>query len=164
MTTFAARPKGPQPVLDSLTEPDGGDLSDAPSESRDRPRTAPRLEPPPNGFSNINRSSTQIFHASSRRGSRNVSPAPRPGLLRAKSDFGPRREEVAKAGEEEVVKEPGDGEWGIRHGFETQLESEEYNNLLNSVRTSHNITSYSKLMVMAELLHVLYGQEARDWW
>jgi regulator-associated protein of mTOR len=138
MTSIALRPKGPQPVLDSLTESDAGDLSDTPSENRARPRTAPRMDAPPNGFAHLNRSSTQIVsqEQESRRASRNASPAglaPRPGLLRAKSDFGPRREELIKGDDES--KTSADAEWGIRHGFETQLESEEYNNLLNSVRT-----------------------------
>jgi regulatory associated protein of mTOR len=136
MTSIPLRPKGPQPVLDSLTEPDIGELSDTPSENRARPRTAPRTDPPPNGFTHINRSATQVFtNQESRRGSRNASPVglpPRPGLLRAKSDFGPRREELTRNGDDES-KASNDGEWGIRHGFETQLESEEYNNLLNSV-------------------------------
>lgn len=140
MTSIASRPKGPQPVLDSLTEPDPGDLSDTPSENRARPRTAPRIDAPPNGFAHINRSSTQIVsqEQESRRASRNASPAgfaSRPGmLLRAKSDFGPRREELIKNDDDSKVL--ADVEWGIRHGFETQLESEEYNNLLNSVHTN----------------------------
>jgi regulator-associated protein of mTOR len=140
MTSLALRPKGPQPILDSLTEPDVADLSDTPSEHRARPRTAPRIDAPPNGFAHINRSSTQVisYEQESRRASRNASPAglaPRPGmLLRAKSDFGPRREELNKGDDDS--KTSADAEWGIRHGFETQLESEEYNNLLNSVYTT----------------------------
>lgn len=138
--SIALRPKGPQPVLDSLTEPDTGDLSDTPSEGRSRPRTAPRLEAPPNGYGHLHRSSTNTVsqEQESRRASRNASPAgmvPRPGMLsRAKSDFGPRREEVNK--DDDESKTSADAEWGIRHGFETQLESEEYNNLLNSVHTA----------------------------
>lgn len=140
MTSIALRPKGPQPVLDSLTEPDTGDLSDTPSEGRARPRTASQIDTPPNGLAHIHRSSTNIVsqEQESRRASRNASPAGlalRPGmLLRAKSDFGPRREEVTKGDDES--KTSADAEWGIRHGFETQLESEEYNNLLNSVHTA----------------------------
>jgi regulator-associated protein of mTOR len=131
------RPKGPQPVLDSLTEP--ADDSDTQAENRARRRTAPRLDTPLNGFS-LHRSSTQIFldNNDSRRSSRNASPADistrRPGLLRAKSDFGPRREEVGKGDDDSKTSEG--GEWGIRHGFETQLVSEEYNSILNAVRTS----------------------------
>jgi hypothetical protein len=100
----------------------------------DRPGTAPRQHPlHPNGFATLNRSSTGLFAPRSRNASRDASPAPsgRPGLQRAKSDFGPRgREDVNRAGEEPEAK---DGEWGLRHGFETQLESEEYNRLLESV-------------------------------
>lgn len=51
-------------------------------------------------------------------------------MLRAKSDYGPRRDED-KEGEEEVKAVESD--FKIRHGFESQLTSEEYNTLLNSV-------------------------------
>jgi regulator-associated protein of mTOR len=136
MTALTMRPKGPQPVLDSLT--DAAEESDAQAENQARPRTAPRLDTPTNGFS-LHRSSTQILlenNNGSRRASRNASPADiatrRPGLLRAKSDFGPRREEAVR-GEDESKTSDG-GEWGIRHGFETQLVSEEYNQVLNAVR------------------------------
>jgi regulator-associated protein of mTOR len=138
MTGLTMRPKGPQPVLDSLTEP--ADESDAQTENHARPTTAPRLDAPTNGFS-LHRSSTQIFldHNDSRRSSRNASPAAlstrRPGLLRARSDFGPRREEVVKSDDDSKASDG--GEWGIRHGFETQLVSEEYNSILNAVRISH---------------------------
>lgn len=138
--SIALRPKGPQPVLDSLTEPDTGDLSDTPSEGRSRPRTASHIEVTTNSPARIHRSSTNFVpqEQESRRASRNASPtgmALRPGmLLRAKSDFGPRREEANK--EDDESKTSVDAEWGIRHGFETQLESEEYNNLLNSVHTA----------------------------
>ncbi|KAE9970268.1 hypothetical protein BLS_004990 [Venturia inaequalis] len=134
--SIALRPKGPQPVLDSLTEPDTGDLSDTPSEGRSRPRTASHIEVTTNSPARIHRSSTNFVpqEQESPRASRNPSPtrmAPRPGMLwRAKSDFAPRREEANK--EDDESKTSVDAEWGIRHGFETQLESEEYNNLLNS--------------------------------
>lgn len=125
--------KGPRPVLDNFEQAE--DLSDTGSErTRNRPRFAPRLDLHQSSFATLNRSSTQLFAPGSRSASRNASPAPsgRPGLQRAKSDFGPRREEAAKTSDEEghVGKE---GEWGIRHGYETQLESEEYNRLLESV-------------------------------
>jgi regulator-associated protein of mTOR len=135
--SLTMRPKGPQPVLDGLTEPDSDETAaDAQSEDRARPRTAPRLESATNGFA-LHRSSTQAFQGeNNRRTSRAASPAhlstPRPGLLRAKSDFGPRREEVGKGDDENKTSDS--GEWGIRHGFENQLVSEEYNNLLNAVR------------------------------
>jgi len=126
------RTKGPQPVLDNFTEPD--DLSDAPSDVTPRPGSAALREPHLHApYNHLNRSSTQISPE------RKPSPLledsatldPRPKLLRAKSDFGPRHEDQ-KNGDDES-RTSGEGEWGIRHGFETQLVSEEYNNLLNSV-------------------------------
>ncbi|KAF1810164.1 WD repeat-containing protein-like protein mip1 [Eremomyces bilateralis CBS 781.70] len=57
--------------------------------------------------------------------------SPRPGLLRAKTDFGPRGSVPARDDEVES-KASTEVEWGIRHGFDTQLNSEEYNNVLNS--------------------------------
>lgn len=145
--SLVMRPKGPQPVLDSLTEPDSGEstpdpLPDEEDEERTRPRTAPRLDSGTNGFS-LHRSSTQVFQGEgSRRPLRTASPghlAPRPGLLRAKSDFGPRREEAGKGDDENRTADS--GEWGIRHGFENQLVSEEYNNLLNAVCLISTLTT-----------------------
>jgi hypothetical protein len=149
-------------VLDSLTEP--ADDSDAHADNHSRPTTAPRLDTPTNGFS-LHRSSTQlILDNDSRRGSRNASPAAigtrRPGLLRAKSDFGPRREEVVRSDDESKTSDG--GEWGIRHGFETQLVSEEYNSILNAVRSSHKPARAGLTFAIVELLPLLHRQEARD--
>lgn len=125
--SLAPRPKGPQPVLDNFTDPE--ELSDAPSDVTPRPNTAPR----PDAFNRLRRSPTEV--SPERRPSpladSNGNLDPRPKLHRAKSDFGPRREEN-KNGDDES-RTSGEGEWGIRHGFETQLVSEEYNNLLTSV-------------------------------
>jgi regulator-associated protein of mTOR len=55
----------------------------------------------------------------------------RPGLLRAKSDFGPRR---AAPPPESADEGSVDGHYKIRHGWDDQLNSEEYSNLLTSVR------------------------------
>lgn len=55
----------------------------------------------------------------------------RPGFARAKSDFGPRHAVLpSEAAEEGSV----DGHFKIRHGWDDQLNSEEYSNLLTSVR------------------------------
>ncbi|KKY25223.1 putative torc1 growth control complex subunit [Diplodia seriata] len=51
-------------------------------------------------------------------------------MLRAKTDLGPRHHERQVQDEDEP--EHGDGEWTIRHGWESQLTSEEYQNLLSS--------------------------------
>jgi regulator-associated protein of mTOR len=162
----AMRPKGPQPVLDSLTEPADDDSStDSQGENQARPKTAPRLDAPLNGFA-FHRSSTQIFldNNERRRSSRNASPADiatrRPGLLRAKSDFGPRREDVVK--DDDDGKNSEAGEWGIRHGFETQLVSEEYNSILNAVFISIIVRRDKTDLTSAELLPLLHRQEARN--
>jgi regulator-associated protein of mTOR len=56
----------------------------------------------------------------------------RPGLLRAKSDFGPRQPVQSH----DTTPEDGsvDGHFKIRHGWDDQLNSEEYSNMLTSVR------------------------------
>ncbi len=59
----------------------------------------------------------------------------RPQISRARSDFGPRRQEQAAEAEEEA-RDVGEGGWRIRHGWETQFTSDEYLNLLNSVAYS----------------------------
>ncbi|KAF2805386.1 WD repeat-containing protein-like protein mip1 [Mytilinidion resinicola] len=57
--------------------------------------------------------------------------AARPLVLRTKSDFGPRRDDPTEGADDEVAGSV-DGDFKIRHGWETQLTSEEYNNLLTS--------------------------------
>jgi regulator-associated protein of mTOR len=59
----------------------------------------------------------------------------RPGLLRARSDFGPRRTSAAPESTDEGSV---DGHFKIRHGWDDQLNSEEYSNLLTSVRSILN--------------------------
>ncbi|KAF2397315.1 putative meiotic regulator-interacting protein [Trichodelitschia bisporula] len=110
MTMLAPRPKGPQPVLELADDSD--------SHSDKRPSSAPRPDAPPP----LNRSSTH--HDDPRRARAAVS---RPGLQRARSDFSP-----LNASRDDTDSKASEGEWGIRHGFETQLVSEEYNRLLNS--------------------------------
>jgi hypothetical protein len=59
----------------------------------------------------------------------------RPGVMRARSDFGPRHAAMPP----ESVDEGGSIEGGhfkIRHGWDDQLNSEEYSHLLTSVRSS----------------------------
>ena len=62
----------------------------------------------------------------------NGASAGRPLMLRTKSDFGPRREDMADSADEDLGSSA-DGDFKIRHGWESQLTSEEYNNLLTSV-------------------------------
>jgi regulator-associated protein of mTOR len=56
--------------------------------------------------------------------------AARPGLLRARSDVGPR---PSAAPPESADGGSVDGHFKIRHGWDDQLNSEEYSNLLTSV-------------------------------
>ncbi|KAF2203138.1 hypothetical protein GQ43DRAFT_282389 [Delitschia confertaspora ATCC 74209] len=61
--------------------------------------------------------------------------AARPGLLRAKSDFGPPRTQEPQSQEPSDSADEAsssDGNFKIRHGWDDQLNSEEYNNLLTS--------------------------------
>jgi regulator-associated protein of mTOR len=55
----------------------------------------------------------------------------RPSMLRAKSDFGPRHEPDPPESVDEASS--ADENFKIRHGWDDQLNSEEYNNLLTSV-------------------------------
>jgi regulatory associated protein of mTOR len=57
-------------------------------------------------------------------------PLSRPALSRAKSDIGPRAPEPSDSADE---VSSADGNFKIRHGWDDQLNSEEYNNLLTSV-------------------------------
>ena len=137
MTNNAIRPKGPQPVLDDLVgTPIRSSNVNGEGQWQGRPGTTPRA----NGVGNPNfaRSSTAFLSADaegSATRSRSSSPNPRPMLLRTKSDFGPRRDDHAK-GDETESKASTEGEWGIRHGFDTQLASEDYNHLLTEVHLS----------------------------
>ena len=137
MTNNAIRPKGPQPVLDDLVgTPANSSTVNGEAQWQGRPGTAPRT----NGVSNptLARSSTAYLSAEAEgqaARSRSSSPNTRPMLLRAKSDFGPRRDDHGK-GDETESKASTEGEWGIRHGFDTQLASEDYNHLLTEVNIS----------------------------
>ncbi|KAF2090069.1 hypothetical protein K490DRAFT_35866 [Saccharata proteae CBS 121410] len=73
---------------------------------------------------------TNGFGAAPRLNGSSATARSRPGLARARSDFGPRRDESSDS--ENDAESSADGDWKIRHGWETQLTSEEYQNLLNS--------------------------------
>jgi len=55
----------------------------------------------------------------------------RPNLLRARSDVGPRHAAPTSDHPDEASV---DGHFRMRHGWDDQLNSEEYSNLLTSVR------------------------------
>jgi hypothetical protein len=139
MTNQSLRPKGPQPVIDNLfTIPNDTQIAQPQPQYHnglDNGLQNGHLDPAPGIF----RSSTQFLNADNipHLRDRSISPAndSRPKLLRAKSDFGPRFENASRNDDTES-KTSGETEWGIRHGFDTQLASEEWNNLLTSVSYS----------------------------
>ena len=136
MTNVVVRPKGPQPVLDDLVStPATNGMANGDVEHQERPNSAPRTNGVTAPTVGLVRSSTH--HLSVQQNgdpvrSRSASPNDRPKLLRAKSDFGPRWEDHANHDDTDS-KASSDAEWGIRHGFDTQLASEDYNHLLTEV-------------------------------
>jgi regulator-associated protein of mTOR len=107
----------------------------------DAPSPSPQLPPQPTAAT-PSRPGTAVTMASSTRASideqsdgshvaTNGTSSGRPGLLRARSDFGPRR---TSAPPESTDGGSVDGHFKIRHGWDDQLNSEEYSNLLTSVR------------------------------
>ena len=89
----------------------------------------------------------------------NGTPAGRPSLARAKSDFGPRMPEPPSDSADEASSV--DGHFKIRHGWDDQLNSEEYNNLLASVGTKLGwVGTTCANFLRAGLFHVLHRQEA----
>ena len=135
MASLAVRPKGPQPVLDNLIGAPDSTLKDDLVQRNLYPPIGLNLQllPDTNGLSR-----TPVPAANGNAngvvlGRPSPGPDDRPKLLRSKSDFGPRRETDSENAETDS-KASAETEWGIRHGFDTQLVSEEYNNLLTSVR------------------------------
>jgi len=77
----------------------------------------------------------------------------RPLLMRAKSDIGPRHPDPPSEGTDEAGSV--DGHFKIRHGWDDQLNSEEYNHLLTSVSLRlHRVEGSADRTQV--LLHVLY--------
>lgn len=138
MTSHGSRPKGPQPVLDDLVGPTpsppvNGQTSQIHREPASRTNGAREV----NG--SLPRRASQLLSAGEHEvtRSRSASPNVRPMMLRAKSDFGPRRDEVKN--EETESKASTEGEWGLRHGFDTQLASEDQTHMLHEVRLRHHV-------------------------
>jgi hypothetical protein len=139
--------KGPQPVLDDLV----GTPASTSSGRADTNGHTQSTTPQTNGFSrstaHLARSSTYLaaeINGEVHR-SRSASPSTRPALLRAKSDFGPRQDHSKN--DDSDSKTSAEGEWGIRHGFDTQLASEDYNHLLTEVRYSR---TYRRFLTLTE--------------
>ena len=97
----------------------------APRESRpSQDTTSSRLSTSAAGHLDVQLPSSTVRPASSTTNSR------RPSLARAKSDFGPRQPaQTQESAEEGSI----DGHFKIRHGWDDQLNSEEYSNMLTSV-------------------------------
>ena len=140
MTSLAVRPKGPQPVLDSLIGIPDSSLIDDPFQRNGNSNAGLNLHvlPESNGLFQIPTPSPlpPVIDATTN-GTNPGLPSlfndDRPKLLRAKSDFGPRRLTDPDSADTDS-KASSETEWGIRHGFATQLVSEEYNHVLTSVR------------------------------
>jgi hypothetical protein len=134
------RPKGPQPVLDSLIGVPDSSLDD-PFQRNLHSNVGLNLQllPESNGLFQIPTSSPlpPVVDATTNGtipGLPSLFHDDRPKLPRAKSDFGPRRLTDPESVDSDS-KTSSETEWGIRHGFATQLVSEEYNHLLTSVRS-----------------------------
>ena len=153
MTNQNMRPKGPQPVLDDLLAVPLDSNLPLPQHRHSSSYQNGHLRDPSPG---IARSSTQYLaaDAASRR-ERSASPAAdtRPKLLRAKSDFIPRRDHSPR-GEDSDSKASGETEWGIRHGFESQLAPEEWNNLISA--SCHTSSWYRNANTASEFFPLLH--------
>jgi regulator-associated protein of mTOR len=127
-----------------------------------RPVTSPRPSSSRVGQSASNRIQLATNgHAADSLRPASLSGSRRPSLMRAKSDFGPRLPSNPPA---ESADEVGsvDGHFNIRHGWDDQLNSEEYNHLLTSVRSTLSVTSSRRAhadKLHAEFLHVLHREE-----
>lgn len=126
---------GHSPASQLLANPSPQLDSPAPHDSQDPHRnTVPPPRPASAARPSTNRTSPEMNGHSSamaRSLSGGAAVGGRPSLQRAKSDFGPRRQEPENADEE--VASSVDGDFKIRHGWETQLTSPEYNNHLTAV-------------------------------
>ncbi|EON66333.1 hypothetical protein W97_05726 [Coniosporium apollinis CBS 100218] len=128
----APRTKGPRPVLDSL---DVHDLDRQPDHQStlaeyDSRLTAPATLRPASARNLSGNPQPEHVNGAAKSPALNGSHRnDRPQLPRARSDAGPRREEKQDDDSKSSVD---GGDWKIRHGFDTQLTSEEYQNLLNS--------------------------------
>jgi regulator-associated protein of mTOR len=84
----------------------------------------------------------------------------RPGLLRAKSDFGPRHPAPPTESADEGSV---DGHFKIRHGWDDQLNSEEYSNLLTSVGEAlHPSLTMSRTDMPAQNFFMYYTDKKHE--
>ncbi|KAF2021913.1 WD repeat-containing protein-like protein mip1 [Aaosphaeria arxii CBS 175.79] len=115
-------------------------------ESLNGPPGPPHDSQTPQGTTSSRPSTAAAAHPSNSRTSQEVNgqtptpqrraslgaPTSRPSLARAKSDFGPRRNASPAPDPPAEEDDTSDGHFKIRHGWDDQLNSEEYNNLLTS--------------------------------
>ncbi|KAF2265299.1 hypothetical protein CC78DRAFT_532512 [Lojkania enalia] len=126
----------PQPLASHAPTPadmEGvGDPSPAPQASQIPRRTTsprPTSSSARRSFSNRNRPDVNGHTSNGAQTPSSGTPAGRPSLVRAKSDYGPRHHEPPESADESSSAE---GNFKIRHGWDNQLSSEEYNNHLTA--------------------------------
>jgi regulatory associated protein of mTOR len=137
MPLLGARSQHPQPssnVAPGYNVVEQEEQSTAPPDPQDSQGTTSRPRASSAGQPSTNRNAPQMngHTPSMEQNVSNGASTGRPLVLRAKSDFGPRREDAADSADEDVGSSA-DGDFKIRHGWESQLTSEEYNNILTSV-------------------------------
>jgi regulator-associated protein of mTOR len=119
----------PNPLASHAPAPvdmNGADHPEAAASSRPNTAAAAAAAPDASSASHMDEHAPPARPAS-------IGPQPtRPSMLRAKSDFGPRHPALPPESTDEGSV---DGHFKIRHGWDDQLNSEEYSNLLTSVRT-----------------------------
>ncbi|KAF2007518.1 hypothetical protein P154DRAFT_592980 [Amniculicola lignicola CBS 123094] len=124
----------PLPLTDMDDSPESSDTPpeastpDTPVISASRPSTAAARSSSNHNLADTNGNALVAVRSPS------VStPVGRPAMLRAKSDFGPRLRDAADAADSDADEaSSAEGNFKIRHGWDDQLTSEEYNNLLTS--------------------------------
>lgn len=154
--------KHPQPVLDPLP----ANLYEGSIEDAAHPANGHRKAPSVQAINGHAAAdvppATDFLHSSN--GSLNEGRAPKPLLLRARSDFVPRKQrqmsdESLDSDASTLVRRDG---IRMRHGWENQLESPEQANLLSQVRIHLMPHSSSLLIRKSDFLHVLHRQAPRD--
>ncbi|OCK92917.1 uncharacterized protein K441DRAFT_662591 [Cenococcum geophilum 1.58] len=136
MPLLGARSQHPQPSSNAApgyNVVEREEQSTAPPDPPDSQGTTSRPRASSAGQPSTNRNASQMngHTPSMEQNVSNGASAGRPLMLRAKSDFGSRREDAADSADEDIGSSA-DGDFKIRHGWESQLTSEEYNNLLTS--------------------------------
>ncbi|KAF2643093.1 WD repeat-containing protein-like protein mip1 [Massarina eburnea CBS 473.64] len=121
------------PPLDAMDDPESPESPESPSAPPESQALLSATSARPSTSSSLNRSPPDMNGARPNLGRSDTSGAPikRPSLTRAKSDIGPRQppKPPSESADESTTTE---GNFKIRHGWDDQLNSEEYNQLLTS--------------------------------